>query len=345
MHVIETAPKAELHLHIEGSIEPEMALRFAHRNGLNFKFKSVDELLATYEFQNLEGFIPVFQLNASTLVTERDFYELTYAYVKRARRDNVRHMEIAMAPQGATHRGVAAEAALDGVLAGLDDAKRDFDVTGGIILGCQRHRGLEDGLAMLRQVKPYRDRILALGLASMEVGYPPAMFERLFAEARDFGWRTVAHAGEEGPPEYIWQALDVLKVDRVDHGVRCEEDPALVSRLAEEQIPLTVCPMSNIYLKVFPTIAEHNIARLLRAGLMVTVNSDDPPYFGGYVNVNYTEPARHLSLSKAELFQLARNSFKASFIEDRVKDQYVAELDAFEKGAVSSKSSSETLRI
>lgn len=333
MTPIESAPKAELHVHIEGSIEPEMALRFAERNKQDFPYRTVEALREIYEFENLAAFIPVFQLNASTVVTERDFHELTYAYAQRANADNVRHVEIAMSPQGATHRGVKAETALEGVLAGLEDAKKDFGISGGVILGCQRHRGPEAGLEMLRRMRPYRDRVLGLGLASMEVGFPPVLFERLFKEARELGWRTVAHAGEEGPPDYVWQALDILKVDRIDHGVRCEEDPALVSRLAQEQIPLTVCPLSNVYLKVFPSMAAHNIGRLLRAGLLVTVNSDDPPYFGGHVNANYLAAATDLGLSNDELFALARNSFKAAFIDDAAKRSHLASIDAHQAAA------------
>lgn len=321
--LIEALPKAELHLHIEGSLEPDMALALAKRNDIELACATREELVASYQFANLAGFSSVYRSNSRALLTERDFYELTYAYMQRVRADNVLHAEIALAPQGATHRGVAAEVAIEGVLAAMEAALNDFGMTGGVIIGCQRNRGAADGLKMLRSMKPYRDRILALGLASMEVGYPPSLFERMFEEARDWGWKTVAHAGEEGPPEYIWEALDILKVDRIDHGVRCEEDPDLVRRLVDERIPLTVCPLSNVCLRVFPTLAEHNLARLLRAGVVVTINSDDPPYFGGYVNDNYIESARHLHLTEAELVELAKNSFRSAFIPDQQKDEYV----------------------
>lgn len=326
--LIEKLPKTELHLHIEGSIEPAQVMEFAARNGTAFPFKTVEELVATYEFDNLAGFGAVYRTNSTVLQTGQDFHDLTVAYLKRVRQDNVRHVEIAMAPQGASARGVDGLMALEAVLDAFETTAPGLGMTGGIIVGCQRNRGAEEGLDMLQQVRPYRDRIMALGLASMEVGYPPHLFEKMFDTAREWGWKTVAHAGEEGPPEYIWEALDVLKVDRIDHGVRCEEDPKLMARLAEEQIALTVCPLSNVYLKVFPTIEKHNIARLLRAGLLVTINSDDPPYFGGYVNENFAQCQDGLGLTDDELVQLARNSFIGSFLDDKAKQTYFAEIDA-----------------
>jgi len=326
--LVEDLPKTELHLHIEGSLEPSMVMQLARRNNVAFPYASEAELLATYEFDDLAGFSAVYRENSHVLLTERDFYDLTHAYMRRVRQDNVRHVEIAFAPQGASSRGVDPIPALEGVLAAFEEAKAEHGMTGGIIIGCQRHRGLDSAMEMLAQVKPYRDRIMAIGLASLEVGNPPSIYERLFDEARDLGWKAVAHAGEEGPPEYIWEAIDILKVDRIDHGVRCEEDPALMRRLAEDQIPLTVCPLSNIYLKVFPKLASHNIGRLLRAGLCVTVNSDDPPYFGGYVNENYTQTQTALGLSDDEIVQLARNSFVASFLDEEEKQKHLAEIDA-----------------
>ncbi|MGO4832804.1 adenosine deaminase [Rhizobiaceae sp. 2RAB30] len=326
--LVDLLPKAELHLHIEGSIEPSMVLDFARRNDVDFPHNSVEALLATYRFENLAGFGAVYQSNSRVLRTGRDFYELTLAYMRRVRADNVTHAEIAFAPQGASHRGVSPDAALEAVLDAMDDAQGELGMTGGVILGCQRNRGAEDGLRMLREARPYRDRIMALGLASMEVGYPPSLFERMFEEARDLGWKTVAHAGEEGPPEYIWEALDILKVDRIDHGVRAEEDPRLLRRLAEEQVPLTICPLSNVYLRVFPDLAAHNIARLLRVGLLVTINSDDPPYFGGYVNANYAECQRELALCDDEIVQLAKNSFVGSFMAEAEKQAWLAAVDA-----------------
>jgi adenosine deaminase len=326
--LVEDLPKTELHLHIEGSLEPSMVMELARRNKVDFPHATEAELLATYEFDNLAGFSKVYQSNSRVLRTERDFNELTQAYMRRVRQDNVRHAEIAFAPQGASSRGVDPVMALEGVLAGFEEAKAEHGMTGGIIIGCQRHRGIDDAMRMLDQVRPYRDRIMAIGLASLEVGYPPSIYRRLFEEARELGWKAVAHAGEEGPPEYIWQAIDILKVDRIDHGVRCEEDPALMRRLAEQQIPLTVCPLSNVYLKVFPTLERHNVARLLRAGLCVTINSDDPPYFGGYVNENYIQSQAALGLGDAELVQLARNSFVGAFMDDTERQRHLAEIDA-----------------
>lgn len=325
--LIQELPKTELHLHVEGSLEPRQVMAFAARNRVDFPFRTEEELLATYEFENLAGFGKVYRSNSTVLRTERDFYELTVAYMRRVRQDNVSHVEIAFAPQGVSKRGVAWQPALEGVLAGFEDARSELGMSGGIICGCQRNWGVEEGLQMLRDVMPYRDRIMALGLASMEVGFPPHLFERLFEQARDLGWKTVAHAGEEGPPEYIWEALDVLKVDRIDHGVRCEEDPKLVARLVEEQIPLTVCPLSNVYLKVFKTLDQHNLARLLRAGLLVTVNSDDPPYFGGYVNANFEQCQQHLGLTDGEVVQLARNSFTGSFMSEADTADSLAKVD------------------
>lgn len=326
--LVEDLPKTELHLHIEGSLEPSMVMELARRNNVDFPHATEAELLATYKFADLAGFSKVYQSNSRVLKTERDFFDLTRAYMRRVRQDNVRHVEIAFAPQGASSRGVDPVMALEGVLAGFEEARAEHGMTGGIIIGCQRQRGLDDALRMLDQVRPYRDRIMAIGLASLEVGNPPSLYRRLFEEARELGWKAVAHAGEEGPPEYIREAIDILKVDRIDHGVRCEEDPDLMRRLAEEQIPLTVCPLSNVYLKVFPTLESHNVARLLRAGLCVTINSDDPPYFGGYVNENFTRSQSALDLSDEEVVQLARNSFVAAFMDDTARQEHLAEVDA-----------------
>lgn len=324
---IDDLPKAELHLHIEGTMEPSQVMSFAARNGLDFPYKTADELLATYEFADLTSFIKAFQLNASTLVTDRDFYELTYAYMRRVHADNVRHVEIAVAPQGVSHRGLPMPVAMEGILAALDDAGQAFGITGGLIVGCQRHRGPEDCMKMLRDLRPYRDSVTALGLAGIEVGFPPMLFERLFDEARDLGWKTTAHAGEEGPADYVRQAIEILKVDRIDHGVRSAEDPDLVRLLAERQIPLTVCPLSNVYLKIFPSLRQHNLARLLRAGVLVSINSDDPPYFGGYLNENFRQSTEALGLSKDEIVVLAKNGFLGSFAAGDVRRKGIAEID------------------
>lgn len=318
------APKAELHMHIEGALEPEMLLGLAARNGVRLPYGDADALRDAYRFDNLQGFLELYWAGLEVLRTARDFYELTYAYMARARADNVLHVEPNLSPQGHTHRGVPLEAALDGALQALTDGCAAFGMTGGLILGLQRHRPEEDALATLEQAKPYRDRILAVGLGGPELPHPPAQFARAFALARDWGWRAVAHAGEEGPAAYVAEALDVLQVDRIDHGVSAETDPALVRRLAERQVPLTVCPLSNVALKVFPSLAQHNLRRLLHAGLCVTINSDDPPYFGGYVNANYTACAEALGLTEAEQFAIARNGFHAAFIDEAQRARYLS---------------------
>jgi adenosine deaminase len=322
------APKAELHMHLEGALEPEMLLAFAARNGVAIAYANPEQLRAAYRFDSLQGFLELYWAGLEVLRTAQDFYDLTYAYLARVRQDNVLHVEPNLSPQGHTHRGVPFEAALDGTLQALADGCREFGMTGGLILGLQRHRSEEDALATLEQAKPYRDRILALGLGGPERPHPPTKFARAFAQARDWGWRTVAHAGEEGPAAYVAEALDVLKVDRIDHGVAAEADPALMRRLAETRMPLTVCPLSNVALKVFPRLAAHNLGRLLRAGLCVTINSDDPPYFGGYVNANYAASAAALGLTAAEQFAIARNGFEAAFLDEARRARYLALLDA-----------------
>lgn len=325
--LIEALPKAELHLHIEGAFEPTDVLAFARRNGLYFPHSSVEALMETYEFSCLSDFVEAYMLNSRALMTERDFYELTYAYMRRARADNILHVEPAMAPQAVRARGLSVEMAVGAVLAGIEYGKRDFGMTGGLIIGCQRHRGAAEGMEMLDWVAPFRDRVLALGLAGLEVGHPPHLFRDHFERARDMGWKTVAHAGEEGPPDYVWQAIHILKVDRIDHGVRCIEDPELVRELVERQIPLTICPLSNIYLKVFPSLDRHSLAALLRAGVCVTVNSDDPPYFGGYMNENFRQTAQALALGASEIVALARNSVIASFAGEHTKTELLAKID------------------
>jgi adenosine deaminase len=327
LSAVEAAPKAELHIHLEGSLEPDMLLALAARNNVAIPYKNADELRAAYDFANLQEFLELYWAGQSVLRTEHDFYDLTHAYLARAHRDNVVHAEAHMLPQGHTPRGVPFAAVLDGALAAFDDARHAFGMTGGIILGLNRHESQDEALAVLQAARPWRDRILALGLEGPEKGNPPAKFSRAYDQARDWGWHLTAHAGEEGPPEYIVEALDVLKVERIDHGVRCEQAPALVQRLAEQGVPLTVCPLSNVMLKVFPELGQHNLRRLLQAGLCVTVNSDDPPYFGGYVNANYTRSAAALGLSEAEQYRLVRNGFVAAFIDDDLRRRCLRDLD------------------
>ncbi|MBO6716571.1 MAG: adenosine deaminase [Rhizobiaceae bacterium] len=320
---IENLPKAELHVHLEGCLEPEMALAFARRNKIDFPHLTVEEIRKTYKFRDLPDFVRIMQMNSVTLVTELDFYELAYGYLKRAHEDNVVHAEMAMSPQGPMSRGVPYERVVESVIAAFEDARNDFGITGGVVLACLRQVDPEDGLRMLARLSPYRDKILALGLHGPEAGFPPAPFERHFAIARDMGWRTVAHAGEEGPPEYILQALDILKVDRIDHGVACSQNTNLMERLCEEQVPLTVCPISNVLLKVFPSLEEHNLPELLTTGLNVSLHSDDPAYFDGYLNQHLATLIEAGLLSPDELGQVCMNSFRSSFLDEQTKQAHI----------------------
>ena len=304
-------PKAELHLHIEGSLEPEQMFEFARRNRVDLPFASVEEIKAAYDFSNLQDFLDIYYAGADVLRTEDDFREMALAYFRRAAGDSVRHAEIFFDPQTHTDRDIPFQVVADGLLAGMDEAERELGVTSKLILCFQRHLDQDAAFATLKAAEPWLDRIEGVGLDSSEVGHPPSKFERVFGAAGALGLKRVAHAGEEGPPDYIREALDILKVRRIDHGVRCLEDPELVDRLVAEQIPLTVCPLSNIRLRVFDTIRDHPLRAMLARGLKVTVNSDDPAYFGGYVNENYAA----LELTREELEQLARNSFDASFTQ------------------------------
>lgn len=326
--MIATAPKAEIHMHLEGALEPEMLFSLAARNGVPLDHATPVALRAAYRFQNLQEFLDMYYVGLRVLQTERDFHELTAAYLQRARGDHVVHAEVFISPQAHLRRGVPQEAMMEGILGAFTEAGRTHGMTGGLILGAQRHLPENDALAMLDAMAPYHGRVLGLGLGGAEVGNPPAKFIRLFERARGLGWKTMAHAGEEGPASYVADSVDLLHVDRIDHGVRCEDDPALVARLAERRIPLTVCPLSNIMLRVFPDLAHHNIARLLRAGLCVTVNSDDPPYFGGYLNDNFQQTAAALGLSLAEQRTLIANGFEAAFLDAPVRARYLQDLDA-----------------
>jgi adenosine deaminase len=325
--LIDELPKAELHLHIEGTFEPELMFEIAGRNDVRLPFDSVEAIRAAYEFDDLQSFLDIYYAGAGCLIHERDFHELTAAYLERAHADGVAHTEIFFDPQTHTDRGIAFETVLDGITSALDEAEQKHGLTSHLILCFLRHLDADAAMATLEAALPYRERILGVGLDSSEVGNPPSKFREVFDRARDEGFLTVAHAGEEGPPEYIHETLDLLHAQRIDHGVRCEEDAELVRRLREEQTPLTVCPLSNVKLRVFDTMADHNLKRLLDAGLCVTVNSDDPAYFGGYVNANYHALADGLALTEADVVQLARNSFLASFLNDEAVDQHLAEID------------------
>ena len=322
-------PKAELHMHIEGSLEPELIFALAQRNGLSLPFTSVEVLRAAYDFKDLQSFLDIYYAGASVLLHEADFYDMTRAYLLRAVADGVRHTEIFFDPQTHTERGVPFATVINGISRALQDGERELGISSGLILCFLRHLSEAEALATLEEALPHRDKFIGVGLDSSERGHPPEKFARVFARCRELGLRLVAHAGEEGPPAYIRDALDLLHVERIDHGVRCLEDPALVARLAAERIPLTVCPLSNVKLRVFETMQEHNLLQLLDAGLVVTVNSDDPAYFGGYLNQNLTACVDALPLRREHAHTLARNSFIAAFIDDARRTQYLNEVDAF----------------
>jgi adenosine deaminase len=327
-------PKAELHIHIEGTLEPEMIFEMAARNGVSLAYPSVDALREAYRFEDLGSFLRLYYQGMSVLQTERDFYELTAAYLHRARAQGVRHAELFFDPQAHVDRGIAFATVIDGLWRALQEGERD-GITGRLILCFLRDLDADSAMGVLEAALPYRDRIVAVGLDSAEVGNPPSKFAAVFDRARAEGFATVAHAGEEGPPAYIWEALDLLKVSRVDHGVRALEDPALVERLVRERIALTVCPLSNLRLRVVKTLREHPLRRMLEAGLLATCNSDDPAYFGGYVADNFRESVAALGLTDDDVMTLARNSFEASFVDATTRERYLAELDAFTRASVS----------
>jgi len=326
---IRALPKAELHMHLEGALEPELAFRCAARNQVKLRFASIEDFRAQLNFTDLQSFLNLYYEATATLVTHADFAELTLAYLARAAADNVRHAELFFDPQSHTARGVSFETVSSGIHEGLESGARQYGISSSLIMCFLRHLNEADALATLDAALPFKRLIIGVGLDSSEHGNPPSKFERVFARARAEGFRVVAHAGEEGPPAYIREALDLLHVDRIDHGVRALEDAALTTRLAREQVPLTVCPLSNVRLRVFPSMERHNLKRLLEAGLKVTINSDDPAYFGGYVVDNYVAAAQALGLSREELIRIARNSFDASFLSAAHKQDLIAELDAF----------------
>jgi adenosine deaminase len=312
---IRDIPKVELHIHIEGSLEPELMFEIAHRNGLQLRHGSVAELRRAYDFTDLQSFLDIYYEGARVLLHERDFYDMAFAYFRRAREQNVRHTEIFFDPQTHTERGVAFETVLRGLVRAQRDAERNLGVTSALILCFLRHLSAEEAMRTLEEALPHRAQLAGVGLDSSEVGHPPSKFQAVFERARAAGLRAVAHAGEEGPPEYIREALDLLGVVRIDHGVRCVEDERLVASLRERQVPLTVCPLSNVRLRVFDRMEDHNLGRLLDLGLCATVNSDDPAYFGGYIEENFLAVQAALGLGAARIAQLARNAIDASFLE------------------------------
>jgi len=326
VELIRALPKAELHVHIEGTFEPELMFAIAQRNQIQIPYKSVEEVKQAYNFHNLQSFLDIYYAGANVLVHEQDFYDLAWAYFEKCAEDHVVHTEMFFDPQTHTDRGVAFSTVIGGLKRACADAKAKFGISSQLIMCFLRHLSEEAAFETLEQALPFKQDIIAVGLDSSEVGHPPAKFERVFAKAREEGFLIVAHAGEEGPPEYVWEALDLLKVNRIDHGVRSEEDEQLMARLINEKMPLTVCPLSNLKLCVVKDMKDHNIRRLLQKGVNVTVNSDDPSYFGGYMNDNFFAIQQALDLSNDELKQLAVNSFEASFISDEEKQKWVAEI-------------------
>ncbi|MEN4983164.1 adenosine deaminase [Acinetobacter modestus] len=326
VELIRALPKAELHVHIEGTFEPELMFAIAQRNQIQIPYQSVEEVKQAYNFHNLQSFLDIYYAGANVLVHEQDFYDLAWAYFKKCAEDRVVHTEMFFDPQTHTERGVEFATVLAGLKRASKDAQEKLGISSQLIMCFLRHLSEEKAFETLEQALPFKNDIIAIGLDSSEVGHPPSKFERVFAKAREAGFLIVAHAGEEGPPEYIWEALDLLKVNRIDHGVRSEEDEQLMVRLIAEKMPLTVCPLSNLKLCVVNDMGEHNIRRLLQKGVHVTVNSDDPSYFGGYMNDNFVAIQQALDLSNDELKQLAINSFEASFISDDEKQKWIAEV-------------------
>lgn len=324
--LIRALPKAELHVHIEGTFEPELMFAIAQRNQIAIPYKTVEEVKQAYNFHNLQSFLDIYYAGANVLIHEQDFYDLAWAYFEKCHADHVVHTEIFFDPQTHTTRGVAFSTVLSGLKRACQDAQQKFGISSFLIMCFLRHLSEEEALHTLEQALPYQQDIIAVGLDSSEVGHPPSKFERVFAKAREAGFLTVAHAGEEGPADYVWQALDLLKVQRVDHGVRSEEDSVLMQRLITEKMPLTVCPLSNLKLCVVKDLHEHNLRRMLQQGVCVTINSDDPAYFGGYMNDNFIATADALELSNAELKQLAINSFNASFLSKAEKQHWIAQI-------------------
>lgn len=326
---IRDIPKAELHLHIEGTLEPETLFRIAERNGIKIKFDSVEKLRQAYRFNNLQSFLDIYYEGAGVLQNETDFYELTWEYLLKAKDQNVRHVEIFFDPQTHTERGIPFETVTTGIYQALSDGARDLNISFCLIMCFLRHLPESEAMETLLQALDFRDKITGVGLDSSESGHPPSKFMRVFEKARNEGFLTVAHAGEEGPPEYIWEAIQGLKVQRIDHGVRALEDKSLINELKRRQIPLTVCPLSNIKLCVFKNIREHNFKALFDQGLCVTVNSDDPAYFGGYVVENYLALQNAFQLTRNDIAQLAINSFNAAFISQDKKDIFIDQIKKF----------------
>ncbi len=325
--LIKTIPKAELHLHIEGTLEPELMFAIAKRNNISLKYNSIQELKLAYNFHNLQSFLDIYYEGANVLLHERDFYDLTWAYLEKMHNENVLHVEIFFDPQAHTKRGVAFDTVVNGIYKALEDGKRKLGISGYLIMCFLRHLSSESATETLKLSMPFKDKIIGVGLDSSEINNPPSKFKEVFKKAMSYGYLTVAHAGEEGPPEYIWEALNSLNVLRIDHGVRCLEDKTLIDELIKRRIPLTVCPLSNIKLKVFSRLEEHNLKELLSRGLLVTINSDDPAYFGGYINENFLACQKALQLTKEDIYNLAINSFLGSFLSKKEKTHFINKIN------------------
>ena len=325
-------PKAELHIHIEGALEPELMFELAAKNGRHLPFESVVDIRRAYRFKDLQSFLEIYYQGAQVLLDEDDFYRLTWTYLQKAAEQNVRHTEIFFDPQTHTARGIKFETVVQGIHRALTDAGRQLDLSSKLIMCFLRHLSVADAMKTLEEALAFKDWIIGVGLDSSELGFPPEKFTSVFDRARQEGFKTVAHAGEEGPAEYIWQALKLLKVERIDHGIRCVEDAALVEYLVKKQVPLTVCPLSNIKLGVFDQMSQHNLMQMLKLGLCVTVNSDDPAYFGGYIEENLRALHETFDMDYREIYKLARNAFRASFLDPAQKKEYLDELDGFVSG-------------
>jgi len=326
---IANAPKAELHVHLEGTIEAEMLLALSERNQIKVPYSTAEEVRSAYKFVDLAGFLQLYYSGLSVLVTAQDFYDITYAQLKRSAQDKAIYVEFYLSPQSHLERGINLGVFLGGIEAAIKDAGTDFQIEAKIIYGLQRHRSEAQAFEAIDAARPFKESLVAFGLGGVELGNPPSKFERAFREVKNMGGPITIHAGEEGPPSYIWEALDILHADRIDHGVTAQQDRALIERLASDQIPMTVCPISNVCLNVFPSLAEHNIKQLLDAGCRVSVNTDDPPYFGGYLNDNLLGVAQALRLSDGDVYSLLRNSFTSSFASSDVKATQLAALDKY----------------
>lgn len=325
--LINALPKAELHLHIEGSLEPELMMALANKHNIDLPYSSIEEVKEAYQFEDLQSFLDLYYLGASVLVDEQDFYQLMWQYLSQCKSQNIVHAEIMFDPQTHTHRGIGFDVFMSGFNRAIQDAKSQWGMSCQLILSFLRHLPEQDAIETLEQAKPYLHMVDTVGLDSSEAGNPPTKFTRVFNQAKALGLKSVAHAGEEGPADYVWQALELLNVDRIDHGVRSVEDPKLIKELINRQMPLTVCPLSNTKLRVFSNMSEHNILSMLESGVLVTVNSDDPSYFGGYLNENYIALHNALNLTKDQLIKLVKNSFTASLISPKRKKHWLNKVD------------------